>query len=167
MLCLFGLGSAAMTTFGRSDFGTVQAITSRYITISNVFWIGLVLMLAALLQREMANRNETSHGWRNAAIGILLAVVTASLLSEVPGARGMEGFNRTLRVLRYKLLDGREDQQMTMLYPDLKWLRYFSGVARRNQLWAWRPDAPPEMFEVPEFLFGDDPNVRREVSGNP
>ncbi len=44
-LASYGIGSAVLTGLGRSKLGSSQALAGRYVTFSNYFWLGLVLLI--------------------------------------------------------------------------------------------------------------------------
>ena len=51
-LLLYVLLTAAITALGRSGFGLDQALAGRYVTITNLFWIWIIVMGYATPQRE-------------------------------------------------------------------------------------------------------------------
>lgn len=57
-LLLYVLFTAAITALGRSGFGLEQALSSRYVTISNLFWVWLIVVGYALPVHE---RNRFSR----------------------------------------------------------------------------------------------------------
>jgi hypothetical protein len=48
-LAVYSIVSAVITMFGRSGFGIRQAISSRYVTTSNLLWISVIVLAPVLL----------------------------------------------------------------------------------------------------------------------
>ena len=65
----FGLASAAMTAYGRYTFGIEQALSTRYFTIANFYWIGLLGIFVLVRQRQPA---AGLPGRDRFALGVLL-----------------------------------------------------------------------------------------------
>lgn len=93
-LAAFAAASAALTGVGRMELGIGQALSSRYVTIGNLFWIGFLgwLLVAG---REI----RPSMAWLQSTV---LAVVAAALL--VNAAHGVLGF-RDGAVRRAEILE--------------------------------------------------------------
>ncbi len=156
MMILFGLASGILIVAGRADHGVQQALSSRYITISNSFWIGLLLLVVGLaLDRGSLATQLPRRGARLFAGGAVFLVAGLELYANRAGFEAMRQFSHQQRVLRYQLLQGDRSSQMQLLFPDVKWLHWHKEVARRNHLWAWRPGAPPEIFEPPPPSYED------------
>lgn len=51
MIQLYGLGNASLTAIGRSGFGEMQAMSSRYGSLAALFWIGLLTPLGIVAWR--------------------------------------------------------------------------------------------------------------------
>lgn len=154
VLMAFSLGSGVLIVAGRADYGAQQALASRYITISNLFWIGLLITAVALiLDMDSIQRQRRLRRWGMA--GMLALIAGLTLHANVAGFEAMRQFSHLQRVLRYQLLLGDRSEQMQLLYPDVQWLHWYKEVARRHDLWAWRPDAPPEIFAPPPPSYED------------
>jgi hypothetical protein len=156
LLMLFGLGSGLLILAGRADLGVRQAMAPRYITISNHFWIGLLMFIGTLALDSAGGASVGWLGWRRAIAAVSAgAVVALTLGSNSAAFEAMHQFSHRQRVLRYALFQGDRGSQMTMLYPDVWRLYWYKEVVRRNRLWAWRPGAPASMFDPPPPFVGD------------
>ncbi len=71
-LAAFGFASAAMTAYGRYTFGIGQALSTRYFTIANFYWLGLAGMVAVVLSRGYAGRLPRAHAIAAAAVAATL-----------------------------------------------------------------------------------------------
>ncbi|HVS12337.1 MAG TPA: hypothetical protein VMV46_00295, partial [Thermoanaerobaculia bacterium] len=78
-LGLFSLGAATMTALGRSSYGLDQALSSRYTTLANLFWIAL---LGGLLAGSTAVRGR----------GPLVAAAVLGALVLAGSAASLDGF---------------------------------------------------------------------------
>ena len=82
MLGPYVIGSAALAAYSRVNWGPIQAMDSRYVTSSNYFYLGLII-LAALAMRN------TEHSCSRFA-GALLATKRAIIITVV--ALALAGF---------------------------------------------------------------------------
>ncbi|MEM9553953.1 MAG: hypothetical protein AAGC60_06825 [Acidobacteriota bacterium] len=83
-LLAFGVACACITGYGRLGFGIGQASASRYVTISNMFWLGaLGLWLAA--RPEPSDRTTRR---RDALVAVLVGVLLVT-----NAARGVKAFH--------------------------------------------------------------------------
>jgi hypothetical protein len=72
LISLFCFGTGLLTAFGRSGFGINQAFTSRYQTISLLFWCCLGLLLLEHVS-AIANRNRIPLLlWQLVVLGIMM-----------------------------------------------------------------------------------------------
>jgi hypothetical protein len=152
LLILFGLGCGVMLAGGRADFGAEQALASRYITLSNTFWIGLLLVTTVLLVNV---RGGVRSRGRPALIGIALFIGSIAAYGNTLGLEQTRQFSHLERVLRYKLLNGEQDAQLEMLFPNPRALSRYRDMTEKYDLWAWRPGAPASMFEPPPLSYDE------------
>jgi len=156
MLMAFGLGSGVLIVAGRADYGVQQALASRYITVSNLFWIGLLTSASSVVLDRIdlvAHRRKVARQLAAALLAVCMGA--SSIQTDARGFDAMRQISHLQRVLRFQLLQGDRSAQMERLYPNVKWLHWYKEVARRKGLWAWRPGAPPELFEPPPASYKD------------
>ena len=90
MLQLYGLGNAVLTAISRSGFGESQALSSRYASLSALFWIGLLTPFGIVAWRW---RSAAPAG-RRFAVPMALAVLVFGLTMAMyqRGGRMIDGF---------------------------------------------------------------------------
>jgi len=113
----FGVGAALLTAWVRAGYGLEQALSSRYVTLANLAWLGALPGFGSLRGAR-----------RHAAAGVL---ATLLVLQAFWGA-----YTWTLRYPAYAearaaLQAGGNPQSLTVLYPDTEVLH-----TRRAQLEA-------------------------------
>jgi predicted neutral ceramidase superfamily lipid hydrolase len=78
-LIFFVLISAAVTAISRYSLGTGQALASRYITVSLLFWIGLVTMVVITIYSSQALKKTA---YTLVASNVLLVILAVSLAAS-------------------------------------------------------------------------------------
>jgi hypothetical protein len=88
------IGSAALAAYSRVNWGPIQALDSRYVTNSNYFYLGLIV-LAALAMRDIAHSRSRFAGALLAAKrAILITIVTLTLSGFPAGLEDMAILHR-------------------------------------------------------------------------
>ena len=78
-LIVFAIGSAAMTALGRAEYGLEQAMTSRYTTVANLLWIGVLgILLSSASHASSARRSGVTFAL---ALGLGAALLAGSVAS--------------------------------------------------------------------------------------
>ena len=135
-LCLlaYAILAAMMTATGRIGLGIGQALSSRYITIGNLFWLGglgLGLELAASVRSDAARRLLFAAG-----CGVLALVVVSGFY----GRRQFSDQARRLRSAASLLTEGSVGTAGEVLYPSEPVLRQRVEVLRRHGLSVFADD---------------------------
>lgn len=136
----FGLASAAMTAYGRYQFGVTQATSSRYFTIANLYWIGIFGLAILALRRKEATGAPAWPFWRQAVLAGLALVLT------VQAAWGAYEFRRDhfTRVWLRASLRGdivpEHDPLPLVPYPDKEAVRQRLATMKELQISVFRPD---------------------------
>lgn len=128
-LAAFGLASAAMTAYGRYTFGIGQALSSRYFSIANFYWLGLLGMAAVWLRRRHPQRLPRSVA--PAAAVLALALLAGAIL----GGRDFRADSLERQRLRAVLRGERAaegDVATQVPYPDPEIVR--QRIAQLEQL---------------------------------
>jgi hypothetical protein len=136
----YAVGTAAMAALVRVSLGVEQALSSRYLTYANLFWIGLVGSLAAASRPRLDARGPTRAGPGAArarrsrstvVVSLALAVpVGLQALAEVPGYRDQSTRAEFRGSLRLGVID---ELHLPYLYPDPVLLEdYVSRLCRRR-----------------------------------
>jgi len=109
-LSLYAIGSALLTGIGRTGFGLVQAMSSRYITLSNMFWAYIFLCLILFLITQKKN------------ILIYLIIISASLLLLRSSFNSVLFFKERyewLKPAEEELFIMKNDELLKRIYPNL------------------------------------------------
>lgn len=109
------VASAVLTASGRLDEGLHQALTPRYMTFANLFWIGLLGCLAVL--RPWSDPPPSAPSRRKMAVAAALLVALAWGANAVHGWNVFRAQHGERSPVRQALIDG-EDVDLTRLYPD-------------------------------------------------
>src|SRR5207249_5577776 len=69
LLALYALLSGMVTGIGRSGFGKAQALSSRYTTISSLFWVSVIVVVAlAVAEALKAATMSRPREWTTVAV---------------------------------------------------------------------------------------------------
>jgi hypothetical protein len=110
VLSLYAIGSALLTGIGRAGYGPIQAMSSRYITLSNMFWAYIFLCLFLFLITQKKN------------ILIYVIIISASLLLLRSSFNSVLFFKERyewLRPAERELFLMENDDLLKRLYPNL------------------------------------------------
>jgi len=134
----YAVGSAVLTGLGRLHLGVGQALSSRYMVTSSLFWVAL----AALAWSCLAAWDRTR--WRGVVLAFTACLATLLIVSTVHGGvrMHMEATRRTNAAAR--LLTGASGEELGVLYPSPKRLHDRIEGLRRHRLSVFRK-LPPEI----------------------
>ncbi|HUZ77180.1 MAG TPA: hypothetical protein VMV93_06315 [Chloroflexota bacterium] len=150
LLLYFGLLCAGLTALGRADEGVQEALASRYLTLSALFWIGL-LVPGIELWRELGRctssgerrKAASGRGWpwlagHKRAVAAIATIAFAGLYvpTYAGGVVGMYERAAGLRAAGQALqqVDTATDAQLSVLYPDAAFVRREAAVLRHLHL---------------------------------
>ena len=129
----FGLASAAMTAYGRYTFGIGQALSTRYFTIANFYWIGLAGVVVVALRAAPRRKAATA-----AFLGLALCLLAGAAI----GTRDFAADSRGKQELR-ALLRGQEattpEAAAQVPFPDAETVRQRIETLRDLRLSLFRP----------------------------
>ena len=113
LLALYGVGSGMMTAVGRLGDGLNQALGSRYTTISALFWVSVLVVVALAMTHAL---RDGTRGLQRAAIGAVAVVGTLIIgvgyqTSSVFSARLVAAFHHGVQL-------GGECLQFHPIAPD-------------------------------------------------
>lgn len=97
-LTTFALANALITALGRSGFGADQALSSRYITISQLFWISLVFLVHIFFTSKSRNNTE-----KKLALLIFIYLILFVIANSFYGAQIAAHFSIKLSIIKNKL----------------------------------------------------------------
>lgn len=148
-LCVFVIISGIIIALGRVDMGWQQGASSRYVTISNLFWYGLTgLGILCWNQLEMKPEFPKIRKWIVAGSGIALSILIISDLHNeasletciehklyIPQIKERQQF---LQEGRNALLHTGDEEALLKLYPDLVVLRECDAILKEKHLGIYR-----------------------------
>lgn len=138
VLAGYGIASGVVAAAGRLPLGLELAMSSRYITSSNFFWLGLVgLTLAA---------SDTAKPRARAWIRTAAAVAAASLVaSSIWGGVLFHEQYVDRSKARRALVAGRLDENVPLIYPGNRIPPERVEALRRHRLSAFRADGSADL----------------------
>ena len=138
---LFSLFSSISMMFGRSELGVVQALSSRYVTITSFGIIGIYLIVIDLYNRL---ENGTYKKY-SLFYGIILSLILVGIIVGYEG--GIYAGEKTLdtrELAKSNLIDykSKTDDDLKLLYPDPYILRDRAKILERYGLNVFSFDSP-------------------------
>lgn len=110
-LIVYSITSAMITTLGRAELGVSQALSSRYITISNLMWISLLVMIPWINKNYFHSEIFLNKKIRIFVI-ILLCICEARMMTE----------GWVWGIAHYRTLETARNQIINNIYDD-KYIR--------------------------------------------
>lgn len=118
-LALYGILSAAVIGVGRVGFGESQALSSRYTTISMLFVISVLVIMAIAANRYYKTYNKLPT-WLVVALSSFCTLLILGYTLSVQ--RGLQEAKRTTGLSRYYFCienpDVAQDECLTLFFPD-------------------------------------------------
>lgn len=162
LLGLYGLLSGFMTGIGRAGFGVEQALASRYITISSLFWVSCAVIGALALTRYLADGAVP----RSRALTVI--AVTASLLtlagvsygaSWIHAEAALKDSNSRMRRGGECLLDydRAPDECLRFLYFDVALLRKYAQRLKSLSLGPFAQSKQEQLLSWYAVVSGPEP----------
>ena len=115
-LILAGILVAVLTGLKQSQEGIAQAVSSRYTTWPTLYWVGLLGLVALRLRAE---DDERGYWNRNALRGVSGAILLLATICSLYGTYRADERHDAFLVGREALLEGRTDEDLLFLYPDI------------------------------------------------
>jgi hypothetical protein len=136
MIGAFGILDAVTTGIGRSSFSAVQGGTSRYLTIANTLWIGLI-GAACTVRRHGARKSPLPAGSLYAIAAICAAATFVFFHWSV--AYGYQQVAQTTRICRRGIASlpsyrTAPDADLRLLYPDPAALRQMCAMLDHSHI---------------------------------
>ncbi|MDE3076259.1 MAG: hypothetical protein KGJ86_12595, partial [Chloroflexota bacterium] len=136
LLVYFSLLCALLTAFGRANFGVQEALASRYLTLSSLFWVGLLVPLSHLWRDFAAGRHTKKRRLRLFAATGATIFAALYLSTYAGGLVGLRQRNLGLRQAAVALrhLNASSDAELSVLYPDPRFVRQEAAVMQALRL---------------------------------
>jgi hypothetical protein len=152
-LASYAFLSACITAVGRVGFGVSQAVSSRYVTISNLFIISEFVVIALWIKNYLLTHKTLP---RKIDIGIKCVVVlliVACISSFSCGAKRMAKRKESLQkgMLSLKHIEVASDENLELLYPNADIVRKRVLILRDLQLSLFKNFSSDNMEENGKF----------------
>jgi hypothetical protein len=129
----YSILSAVMSAFGRSAMGIENALSLRYITISSLFWISLLVFLRLSQVTPAPKKN----GLTNFSIA---AIVFLFVLNSIYGALYSIKLHAYLMPGRAELYRMQDDQLLQRLLGDTAYIRHNLPILKKYQLSVFKKE---------------------------
>lgn len=140
-LSAFAVSSAAVTALGRLDLGIGQALSSRYVTIGNLFWLGLV---GWLMSRRPTSGLVPTPRLRTLVPPLLAACLVALLVNAAHGIYHFQRDSQARRDLRRQILEAGSPQELRQvplqfIHPSAEEAAHHLETLRDLEIGPYRP----------------------------
>jgi hypothetical protein len=127
LLAVYVVLNAALTAFGRIDYGIVQGASSRYRSMTFPFWFAAVVVSVLLFRRVQPSRHVRRVRFA-AAVATVCSTAVYGLFYQ-QGVKTIQGRSRVLEQCLSSVIDYRSAPQeaLTPLYPDPSRVRMLSA----------------------------------------
>ena len=130
-IAAYALASGLVVSVARFNFGTPNALASRYTTVGTLFWIGTI---GVVWSAASSGSRSTRRLWAG-AIGAIAVLVTVSSLYSIP----IFAARRTMLLpARAEMTRGEDAALLMRLHPEIQQVRYALPVLRRFHLSVFR-----------------------------
>jgi hypothetical protein len=143
LLSTYAILSGLLSAMGRTSFGVKQALAPRYVTISTLFWISVVVVTASVIVPPLKNSGDLKPLPK-----IILTTVTILALLAFTST-GISWISSWTNLLRYAKIhqaglvcvqhyEEASDRCLQIHYPDPKVLRQRAQWLKENHLSLFR-----------------------------
>jgi hypothetical protein len=144
LLALYAVLSGSMTGVGRAGFGVGQALVPRYVTISSLFWVSL-LVVAALAVADLLQEGAIPRARAFAVVAITASLMTLAgvsyRLSWAFAEAGVKNHHNRLLQIRDCLThyERAPEPCLLLLYADADVVRSAAKILERLALGPFAP----------------------------
>lgn len=133
-LSSYSLMSAFLVSYGRYRLGILQAISSRYISFSNLFWLSLLALLFIIQEKKLLNGSHHVDEMRKIAKKLYFLIILAILFNSVLRSYNFSKQYHNLAPARQALINGENDEVLRRLYHNLDDLKIKRQFLKDNKL---------------------------------
>jgi len=137
----FALGNALITGIGRAGFHPVQAITSRYTTISYPFWISIKLLCAVsfhVLKTDLRDRKRPVAWLKFPKVIFFGFIFYYVSLNSLRSIQFLELRQQALQKVSNELFILKDEALLKEMYPDSKFLKIGVEILKKRKLSVFR-----------------------------
>lgn len=130
---LYSVISAVVSAVGRAGFGYEQALASRYVTISIIFWIGLVYLLFFFYSFASFSVFK-GITYQKIVISIVSFLFAFTVLEYASGIHSWGNKYNELLPAQSNLISGCNEDLLKKLFPDPNYIKGNIGTLKNNNL---------------------------------
>lgn len=129
---LYAITSALLTAWGRAGAGISEALPSRYISISTLFWVSNIVLLSLFVCGD--DSKMESHKPKKLAYSSIFIIVFLIILHSAAGSWNAIQNYYYLLPARHELLALKNDELLKRLYPDATLLKERVVILKKYHL---------------------------------
>ncbi len=131
----YALLSSVLTAASRSSLGYVQAVASRYTTISLMFWLSTFLMLYAFDPAKKTKSHKSSILFYYGRIVILCVIPACIILSSINNLKKFQSSWEIRDCARQAIFYEKNRECLTYIYPGSSHIHdYYIPILKRYRL---------------------------------
>ncbi len=141
LIGLYSIGCGLLTGIGRVGFGSVQAMSGRYVPFSALIWVSNFAFLFVLSKEIRARaRTRTGRILGLAGLGVLVffLVFWIGRTSYRVGHRVFKSYHSRMLPARQELLQGENEEYLLRLYIDADYILQATEILKRHNLSVFR-----------------------------
>ena len=131
-LSTYVLLTASVSALGRSAMGIESALNLRYVTISSLFWISLLVLL------KLSNVTLKSKRWTRFCSGTIMFLIFINSIYGALYAVKLHGYLTPARSELYRMQD---EQLLERLFPDTDFIRQSIPILKKHRLSVFKNQA--------------------------
>lgn len=133
---VYAVGSGVIIAIGRSHLGVEAARPSRYITLSNLFWIA-VLVIWYMCYQELRRQNKSSLTTRLLPV-ICCVFIVCAILSSLRSVELFQKYSQRFREERDSVLEYARTGKLTVFYHNAATMKLRIEILRKYKLSVFR-----------------------------
>lgn len=118
-IILFSIINGLITTFARTGFGYIQALSSRYTSFTILIWTSEIILLCLLfLKLNTLKSKMVKNVCKISILVCLLVILLFSLISTLVGSAQLQYKHAILSNLEKDVLSASDQKPLREIYPD-------------------------------------------------
>jgi len=133
-LGLFSLGNAFITALGRSGFGSIQSLSPRYVTISYIFWVGLIGITAVTFKLFEQRWTNTKRLIKSIYVVFLVTMYIVFIRVSLESIKPFKERYEMLKIAAKELYVLKDEHLLGQIYPDPQIVKVLTAKLRTLNL---------------------------------
>ncbi|OGG20562.1 hypothetical protein A3D03_00900 [Candidatus Gottesmanbacteria bacterium RIFCSPHIGHO2_02_FULL_40_13] len=133
-LSSYSLMSAFLTSLGRYRLGLLQAISSRYVSFSNLFWLSLLAILFIIKENTFLSQRKQGKKTVKMAKILYFLIILAIFINSILRSRNFSKQYHYLAPARGALINGENDEMLGRLYHNIEELKLKREFLKKYKL---------------------------------